>query len=71
MSQDLEGKIGQKSAALQEVRDRLDDGGGNSGCDFISQTENCIQACAALKLQVSDTEGTCRNEMLKFLLLAV
>lgn len=49
--EDLEGKIGQKSAALQEVRDRLDGGGGNSGCDFISQTENCIQACAALKLQ--------------------
>ena len=63
VSQDLEEKIGQKSAALQEVRDKLDGGGGNNGCDFISQTENCIQNCAALKLQVNDTERTWRNEM--------
>ncbi|XP_032382889.1 nesprin-2 isoform X2 [Etheostoma spectabile] len=44
-SQGLEEKIRQKSAALQELR--------NSGghCGFISQTDKCIQACAALKQQ--------------------
>ncbi|XP_068574256.1 nesprin-2-like isoform X2 [Cebidichthys violaceus] len=47
--QDLEEKIRQKSAALQRLRDGLDGGGGgNGGSDFISRTDESIQACAAL-----------------------
>ncbi|KAM6917369.1 nesprin-2-like [Lycodopsis pacificus] len=50
--QDLEEKIGQKSAALQELRDGLDGGGGEeSSSDFISRTDESIQACAALTQQ--------------------
>ncbi|XP_031728981.1 nesprin-2-like isoform X3 [Anarrhichthys ocellatus] len=50
--QDLEEKIGQKSAALQELRDGLDGGGGEkSSSDFISRTDKSIQACAALTQQ--------------------
>ncbi|XP_028420864.1 nesprin-2 isoform X2 [Perca flavescens] len=45
--QGLEEKIRQKSAALQELRDKIDGG----RCGFISQTDKCIQACAALTLQ--------------------
>ncbi|XP_063764618.1 nesprin-2-like isoform X1 [Eleginops maclovinus] len=48
--QDLEEKIRQKSAALQEMREKLD-GGENSSCDLIPQTDKSIQACAALTQQ--------------------
>ncbi|KAK9534167.1 hypothetical protein VZT92_009231 [Zoarces viviparus] len=50
--QDLEEKIAQKSAALQELRDGPDGGGGEeSSSDFISRTDRSIQACAALTQQ--------------------
>ncbi|XP_037652752.1 nesprin-2-like isoform X2 [Sebastes umbrosus] len=45
--QDLEEKIRQKSAALQELRDKRDGGGANGS----SQVDKCIQACAALRQQ--------------------
>ncbi|XP_078133881.1 nesprin-2-like isoform X3 [Sander vitreus] len=45
--QGLEEKIRQKSAALQELRDKVDGG----RCGFVSQTDKCIQACAALTQQ--------------------
>ncbi|KAI3367261.1 hypothetical protein L3Q82_008148 [Scortum barcoo] len=49
---DLEEKIGQKSEALQELRNKAGGGGGeNSSCGFVSQTDKCIQACAALTQQ--------------------
>lgn len=56
MYQGLEEKIRQKSAALQELRDKLCSGKGNSSCDFLSQTDESIQACAALTQRVSDTK---------------
>lgn len=50
MCQGLEEKIRQKSAALQELRDKVDGG----RCSFVSQTDKCIQACVALTQQVND-----------------
>ncbi|XP_027134505.1 nesprin-2 isoform X2 [Larimichthys crocea] len=47
--QDLEEKIRQKSAALQELRDKV--GGESGSCDFILQTNKSIEACAALTQQ--------------------
>ncbi|XP_042356665.1 nesprin-2-like [Plectropomus leopardus] len=49
--QDLEETMRQKSAALQELRDKLDIGGGKSSSEFISQADKSIQACAALTQQ--------------------
>ncbi|XP_047197742.1 nesprin-2-like isoform X2 [Hippoglossus stenolepis] len=46
--QDLEEKIRQKAAALQELREKLCDGRGDDGSDFISQIEKSIQMCADL-----------------------
>eukprot|EP00064_Thunnus_orientalis_P020450 superscaffoldBa00005630_g20585 len=48
--QDLQEKIKLKSAALQELRDKHG-GGGNSSQDFICQTDNSTQTCAALMQQ--------------------
>lgn len=56
VGQDLQEKIGQKSAALQELRDKRDGGDEVSSCDFICQTDKSIQACAALTRQVKDTQ---------------
>ncbi|CAB1456444.1 unnamed protein product [Pleuronectes platessa] len=50
--QDLEEKIRQKAAALQELREKLCDGRGDDS--FISQIEKSIQTCADLTQQVSD-----------------
>ncbi|TKS86107.1 Nesprin-2 KASH domain-containing protein 2 [Collichthys lucidus] len=47
--QDLEEKFRQKSAVLQELRDKV--GGESGSCDFILQTNKSIEACAALTQQ--------------------
>lgn len=54
--QDLEEKIGQKSAALRELKDNYDAGDKVSGCDFICQTDKTIQACEDLTQQVKETQ---------------
>ncbi|XP_034530155.1 nesprin-2-like [Notolabrus celidotus] len=49
--QDLEDMIRKKSEALQELKDKLVDQRENSSCDFMSQIEKSLQACAALTQQ--------------------
>jgi len=52
--QDLEEKIGQKCAVLWELRDKICGKREKSRCDYISQTDESIQACAALTDHVSN-----------------
>ncbi|CAG5866901.1 unnamed protein product [Menidia menidia] len=49
--QDLEEKIEQKHAALRELRDKICSKKDISSCDYTSNTEKSIQACAALTQQ--------------------
>lgn len=53
--QDLEEKIGQKSAALRELKDNYDGGDKVSDCDFICQTDKTIQTSEDLTQQVKET----------------
>ncbi|XP_075304834.1 nesprin-2-like isoform X3 [Odontesthes bonariensis] len=46
--QDLEEKIGQKCAVLRELKDKICGKREKSRCDYISHTDESIQACAAL-----------------------